>query len=288
MGGRSLVLRRRVSEAGRAGTARPQVPGGVRRPGRRLPARGGALRGDGADRLRRHRGRHRRAHQHRDATDLEVRHRRAEAALPRAGDSRRADRCARHHRAGRRLGRRGDQHARGARRRRLAAERREDLHHQRRARALHRDSGQDEADGRVEPPPRHLVPDRRPRRGRQLIGSAQARLARLGHRHDQLPGRVRARGEPARRAGRGLQADHGQLPVGAPGDGARRGWRDDARVGAHRRVRRASARRSGARSPATRRSATSSPTSRPPCTRAAASPTTRCAASSPARSRCGR
>ena len=47
---------------------------------------------------------------------------------------------------------------------------------------------------------------------------------------------------------RGLQADHGQLPVGAPGDGARRRRRDAARVGAHRRTSRASAKRSGARS----------------------------------------
>ena len=55
----------------------------------------------------------------------------------------RADRRARHHRAGRRLGRRRDHHARRARRRRLGGERREDLHHQRRPRALHRHRRQD-------------------------------------------------------------------------------------------------------------------------------------------------
>src|SRR5207237_1436618 len=38
-------------------------------------------------------------------------------------------------------------------------------------------------------------------------------------------------------AERGLQADHGQLPVGAPRHGARRGRRDAARVGAHGRLR---------------------------------------------------
>ena len=48
-------------------------------------------------------------------------------------------------------------------------------------------------------PSRHLVPDHRPRRGRQLLEAREARLARLRHRHDQLPGRVRSRGEPARR-----------------------------------------------------------------------------------------
>ena len=177
------------------------------------------------------------------------------------------------------------QHARRARRRRLDPQRREDLHHQRRARALHRHRRQDQRRGR---PPRHLLPDRRPRRGRQLVQARQARLARLRHRHHQLPGRVRGRGEPARRAERGLQADHGQLPVGAPGDGARRRRRDAARLGAHRRVRPPAP---GLRAPAVR------PPGHPPQARrprhlrrtaAAASPTTRCGASSPARSRCAR
>ena len=44
--------------------------------------------------------------------------------------------------------------------------------------------------------------------------------------HDHVRRRVRARGEPARRGERGLLADHGQLPVGAAADGARRRRRD--------------------------------------------------------------
>ena len=198
------------------------------------------------DRLGRHGGGDRRAHQHRHAADLEVRHRRAEAALPRAGDPRRADRRARHHRARRRLGRGRAAHARRARRRRLGGQRREDLHHQRRARPLHRHRRQDDRRGR---PPRHLLPDRRPRRGRRVLASSRSSAGTPPTRPRSLPGRVRARGEPARRAERGLQADHGQLPVGAPGDGARRRRRDAARLGAHRRVR---ARAPGLRPPALR------------------------------------
>ena len=121
-----------------------KYPSELRRAGRRLPARGGARRGAGADRLRRHGRRDRRAHQHRHPADLEVRHRGAEAALPGAGDPRREDRRARHHRARRRLGRGGDQHARRAGGRRLGGQRREDLHHQRRARALHRHRREDD------------------------------------------------------------------------------------------------------------------------------------------------
>ncbi len=124
-------------------------------------------------------------------------------------------------------------------------QRREDLHHQWRARALHRHGRQDQAGGR---PPRHLVPDRRSRRGRRLLEAREARLARLGHRHDQLRGRVRPAGEPARRPARGLRADHGQLPVGAPGDGAGRGRRDARSPGSAPPRSRASARRSAARS----------------------------------------
>ena len=135
-------------------------------------------------------------------------------------------------------------------------------------------------------PPRHLLPDRRPRRGRRAPRSSQ----KLGwHASDTATIAFQDVFVPEENLlgelQRGLQADHGQLPVGAPGDGARRGRRDAARVGAHGRSSRASATPSAARCPATRRSATSSPTSPPPCTPAAASPTTRCAASSPARSR---
>ena len=58
--------------------------------------------------------------------------------------ARREDRRARHHRARRRLGRRRAHHPRRAGRRRLRGQRREDLHHQRRARRLHRDRRQDD------------------------------------------------------------------------------------------------------------------------------------------------
>jgi len=74
VGGRPLFPDELFGKLGRAGPARSQVPGAVRRTGCGLPARGGAVRGDGAHRLRRHRSGTRRAHQHRHAADLEVRH----------------------------------------------------------------------------------------------------------------------------------------------------------------------------------------------------------------------
>ena len=234
MGGRALVPRRGLRQARRAGPARAEVPDRARRAGRRLPARGGARRGARADRLGWDGRRDRRAHQHRHAADLEVRHRGPTPALSRARDQGREDRRARDHRARRRLRRRRAAHAGHARRRRLGRERREDLHHERRPRALHRHRREDHRGGR---PSRDLVPDRRSRRRSHLRQAREARLARLRHRDDRLRGRLRPRGEPARRRARGLQADHGQLPVGAPGDGARRSRRDGARLGAHRGVR---------------------------------------------------
>ena len=91
----------------RIGFLGPEVPGGVRRRGRRLPARRGASPRScrAAARAALAAG-HRRAHRHRHAADLEVRHRGPEAALPRARDPRREDRRARDHRARRRLRRR--------------------------------------------------------------------------------------------------------------------------------------------------------------------------------------
>ena len=65
-------------------------------------------------------------------------------ALPRPRDPRREDRRARDHRARRRLGRRRHPHPRDARRRRLGRQRREDVHHERRARALLGHRGQDD------------------------------------------------------------------------------------------------------------------------------------------------
>ena len=69
---------------------------------------------------------------------------------------------------------------------------------------------------------------------------------------------VRPRGEPARGGERGLQADHGQLPVGAAADVARRRRGDGLVPAARRSTTRSSARRSAARSAASRRSATRS------------------------------
>ena len=161
--------------------------------------------------------------------------------------ARRADRRARHHRAGSRLGRGRHHHPRRARGRRLGGERREDLHHQRRPRPLHRDRRQDHPGGR---PPRDLVPDRRPRRGGRVLGSCE----KLGwHASDTATISFQDVFVPEENLlgelQRGLQADHGQLPVGAPGDGAGGGRRDDARVGAHRRLR---PRAPGLRAPAVR------------------------------------
>ena len=111
--------------------------------------------------------------------------------------------------------------------RRLRRQRLQDLHHQRRPRRLPRLRGQDHRGGR---PPRHLLP--RPRagdarlRGRQEAG--EDGLARLRHRRALLHRRRGPGREPARRRERGLPPDHGQLPVGAADDGARRRRRDAA------------------------------------------------------------
>jgi hypothetical protein len=61
--------------------------------------------------------------------------------------------------------------------------------------------------------------------------SVSRKLEKMGwhavrHRRAGLPGRVRARGEPARPGEPGLLPDHGQLPVGAIADVARHGRRD--------------------------------------------------------------
>ena len=62
--------------------------------------------------------------------------------------------------------------------------------------------------------------------------SVSQKLEKMGwHASDTgagLPGRLRPRREPARGGEQGLLPDHGQLPVGAAGDGAGRGRRDAA------------------------------------------------------------
>ena len=127
-----------------AGLPGAEVPARVRRrwrPGRRS----GVHRGARPVRVGRPGGRHRRPHRNRAATDLEIRDRGAEAALPGPGDPGREDRGARDHRARRRLGRRRRAHARDPGGRRLAGQRLEDVHHRRRQGRRPRDRGQDDA-----------------------------------------------------------------------------------------------------------------------------------------------
>ena len=123
---------------GRARIPRPFDAGGLRRSGRRLLLQPRARRGALVRRLGRDVDGHRGAHRHGDAADPAVRHRGAEAELPRARDPRREDLLPRHHRARRRLGRERDPHARRPRRRRVGHQRLQDLHHQRPPRGLHR------------------------------------------------------------------------------------------------------------------------------------------------------
>ena len=127
-----------------------------------------------------------------------------------------------------------------------------------------------------------LIIERGP--GVTLERAAQARLARLRHRGDRLRRRVRARGEPARRRAPGLLPDHGQLPVGAAADGARRRRRHAGLLRADARLRPrppGPALPAGDPPPDGRRSHSSS---RP----AATSPTPRCAATWRARTPCAR
>ena len=126
----------RCAELGFLGLKFPEE---LRRPGRHPPARRDLGRGAGPlRRLRRRRRRAQRPRLDRDAADLQLRHRGAEAALAGAGDRRREDRRARDHRARRRLRRRRHHHHRQAGRRRLRRQRLQDLHHQRRPRRLPR------------------------------------------------------------------------------------------------------------------------------------------------------
>ena len=116
----------------------------------------------------------------------------------------------------------------------------------------------------------------------------EARLARVRHRADRARRRLRARRQPARPRARGLRADHGQLPVGAAGHGARRGGGDGggarAHAGLHARARRL-------------RPADRPPPGRPPPPRGdrdddrgqpGASPSTRCARTWRAATPCAR
>ena len=117
-------------------------------------------------------------------------------------------------------------------RRRLRGQRLEDVHHQRRARGLRRHRREDDRGRR---PPGAVVPAAREGDGGllRLEEAREARLARLGHGRARLRRRVRPRREPARRGEQGLLPDHGQLPVGAAGDGAGRRRVDGADARAH-------------------------------------------------------
>ena len=215
----------RLHADGRARAARPVLSRGVRRPGRRLLLQPRARRGAGPLALGRPGHGRRRPHRHGDPAGPPVRHRGAEAALPRARDRRREDQLPGDHRARRRLGRRRDPHPRGPRRRRVGDQRGEDLHHQRAPGRLHRARGQDRPRGRArrdQPVPgRHGPAGRDPR-----AAAREARHARVRHRAARLPGRPRARRRAARRARQGLLPHH----VGAPGRAAdrRRGVRRGA------------------------------------------------------------
>ena len=147
----------------------PEAHGGGRR---RLPPRGGVLRGDGAAR----------AHRHGDVGALDrrpllpqPRHRGAEAALPAPAGARRARRRDRDDRARRRFRPAGRGHAGRAARRSLRHQRQQDLHHQRLSRRRRPRRLQDRSGaGR----PRHVHPDRRDRRARRLPRRPPARQDR--------------------------------------------------------------------------------------------------------------
>ena len=126
--------------------------------------------------MRRGRGRHgdRRPDRHGDAVAAPVRHRGAEAALPRARDPRRDGHGDRGHRARRGFGRRGAAHPGDPRRRRLGDRRRQALHHQRRAGRLALPAGPHLRGGRRT----RDEPDRRPHRDSRGQRLAQARQAR--------------------------------------------------------------------------------------------------------------
>ena len=232
---------------GRARLPRPLLPGGVRRPGRRLLREPRARRGDRPLQLRRPDDGHRRPHGHGDPAGLPVRHRGAEAEVPGAVDQGHEDLVARDHRAGRRLRRRRHPHPRGPRRRRVRHQRLEDLHHERHPRRLHRARHEDRPGRGLRR--LHALP-RRHRHARLHQGeeAREARHARVRHGAARVRRHARAGGEHPRQGGQGLLPHH----VGAPGRAAdRRGGlrrRRPARCSRRRASTRSSARRSASRS----------------------------------------
>ena len=193
----------------------------------------------------------------------------AEAALPAAGDRRRADRLPGDHRAGRRLRRRRDPHDRDPRRRRVRDQRLEDVHHQRRPRRLHRAGHEDRPRGR---PRRDHPLRRRPARRARRDGPGLLGLARRSRRWECTP--------PTRPSWRSRTCASRPTPCSArtarasttsPGSFRESGWspRRAAYAGCREDVREDPRLRQGARGvrpsdrPLPGRSATSSPTWRP-------------------------
>ena len=125
----------------------------------------------------------------------------------------------------------GHPHARRARRRRLGRQRRQDVHHQRRARGLlrHRRAHDARRAGHrgAVVPGRRGGRGRRPRRQLEKLGWHASDTAEIAFEDVFVPDE-HLLGEEDQR----LLPDHGQLPVGAAADGARRGRLDarDARA----------------------------------------------------------
>ncbi len=138
--------------------------------------------------------------------------------------------------AGRRLGRLGDPDDGGPEGRRLRRQRVEDVHHERRPgivdRLLRLDRPLEGAQG----PLRVRDPDgRRGRHDREA--PRQDGPARDRHVRRRVPGRRRARGEPARRRGRRLQDRDADPRLHAPGNRRRGRRRRAGRLRARRRLR---------------------------------------------------
>jgi hypothetical protein len=204
------LLAHRCDEAGGgARLPRPLLPGGVRRPGRRLLLLAGARRMHELLGLGRHQHGLRRADRHGAAADPPARQRGAETALPRSRPEGREDRLPGDHRAGRRLRRRRHPHDRDPRRRRIRDQRLQDLHHQWAPRRLHRPRRQDRPRGapRRDHPLRRRSARRERREGPRLhrLGRAgEDGHARLRHRRARLRRRSRPGRRRARRGGQGL------------------------------------------------------------------------------------
>ena len=164
-------------------------------------------------------GRDHAAQRHLPAVLHDLLQRGAERALAARHRERRLPDLGRDDRAWGGLRSRGHLDPRGQDRGRLDRQRRQDVHHQRHQLRSGDRGGAHQPGG----PPWRLEPAGRGARDGGLRARAQPReggLAQCRHRRDVLPGRVRPRGEPARRGGHGLP-----LPDLEPAAGATRRWR---------------------------------------------------------------